>query len=147
MQGRAISFEKVALASVTMELSPWATVRVTIGADIVEPYPAPIVAGRIGAEMERGIHVAATTTWGGVPRRWRWREGDHDGLRSLLTGGTKRFVDETCKRFGLSGALTGWRSRLGYQGAHDGSLGWPYYMQNEAQPQVTHQQQLVEKRI
>src|SRR5712691_6349353 len=57
MQWRAMGLLEVAATAGAMQLSPWSTAGMPIGAEIAEPHPALIRTVRIRAEMPRGIHL------------------------------------------------------------------------------------------
>ena len=75
MQRRAVGLLEIATTAGAMQLAPGATVGVTIGTDIAEPDPAPIVAGGMGAEVPRRVHLARAaarghdTGWRALARR------------------------------------------------------------------------------
>src|SRR5712691_7868392 len=96
MQRRAVRLEKIALASRAVELPPGATTRMPVGAHVAPIHPAPIVAGGIGAELLRGVHLARASPAGEDRQRGgRWQ--GLWGLGRLLTGRTVRLVDEARK--------------------------------------------------
>ena len=65
-QERAMGFEKVAPTAAAIQLSPGATVRMPVGADIASPEPAAIATGRLGTEMVGGVDVALAATCRGA---------------------------------------------------------------------------------
>src|SRR2546422_8008238 len=143
MERRAVGLLEIALASRAVALPPGATTRMAVGTEIAQPYPAPIVTGGVRAEMLRGVHLARASPAGDDRQgggRWQglW------GLGRLLTGRTVGLVEETCKGFGLLGALARWRDGLGWSRCQHRSIAWPHDMQHHEQPQQSQQHQLVE---
>src|SRR4029453_9588078 len=74
-------------------------------------HPAPIGTVRMGAEVHRGVDLAAASPRG-HDMRGRSRGGVHAGVGSLLTGVAGRFVGEAGKRRGLTPALWRWGQGL-----------------------------------
>ena len=129
-----------------MQLAPGATVGVTIGTDIAEPDPAPIVAGGMGAEVPRRVHLARAAARG-HDTGWRARGRLGSVLVGLLTGGTGGRAGESRKRLWGAGALARWRQRLGWLLIPSGTLVWPSIMQHDAEPEESEEHQLVEKEV
>jgi len=134
---------EVAATAGAMQLAPGATAGMSIGTDIAQPYPAPIVAVGMGAEVERGLHLARPSPRG---HDTGWRAPGRLGsmLVALLTGGTGGLAGEARKRLQVAGAL-GRRQRLGWPLIPCGAIAWPGIMQHDAEPEESHQHQLVEK--
>src|SRR5881409_1128851 len=105
MKRCAMGLQHLPLTLAAIQLSPRATVGMTIRTEIAEPHPTPIRPVRIGAELLRGVHVARASPTGGNRRwrRWRWRRRGF--LRRLLTGGTAGLAGEARKRLGVAGTL------------------------------------------
>jgi hypothetical protein len=125
-------------------LPPGAAVGVPVGLEIAVSSPAIIGTVRMGAELGGGVDLTRTAS-----RRedQGWRSAGRRGTRrgSLLTGHTVGFVDEARKRWGVAGALTGWRGGRGGHQARDDTGQGP--RQHDLQPQESQEQQLVEKPI
>src|SRR6266850_4831936 len=147
MKRCAMGLQHIPLTLAAIQLSPRATVGMTIRTEIAEPHPTPIRTVRIGAELLRGVHVARASPTGGDRRwrRWRWRRRGF--LRRLLTGGTAGLAGEARKRLGVAGALARRRQRLGWPLIPSGTLVWPGIMQHDAEPQESQEHQLVEKEV
>ena len=73
MQGRPVGFEEVATADEAVPLPPGAPARMTVGAEIAEPHPAPILTEGIGTELGGGVYLASTSTRGGNRQWWHGR--------------------------------------------------------------------------
>src|SRR2546430_8649579 len=103
MKRCAMGLQHIPLTLAAIQLSPRATVGMTIRTEIAEPHPTPIRTVRIGAELLRGVHLARASPTGG-DRRWRRRRWRRRGLlRRLLTGGTAGVAGEARKRPGAAG--------------------------------------------
>src|SRR5262249_43453250 len=130
-----------------IQLSPRATVGMTIRTEIAEPHPTPIRTVRIGAELLRGVHVARASPTGG-DRRWRRWQGQRRGvLRRPLPGGTAGLAGEARKRLGDAGTLARRRQRFGWLLLPSGTLVWPGIMQHDAEPEEPQDHELVEKEV
>src|SRR5437867_963060 len=146
MQRRAVGFLEIATTAGAMQLAPGATVGVTIGTDIAEPDPAPIVAGGMGAEVPRRVHLARAAARG---HDTGWRAPGRLGsvLVGLLTGGTGGRGGEAREWLRVAGALARRRQRLGWPLLSSGTLIWPGIMQHDAEPEESQEHQLVEKEV
>src|SRR5881628_3301776 len=145
MKRCAMGLQHIPLTLAAIQLSPRATVGMTIRTEIAEPHPTPIRTVRIGAELLRGVHVARASPTGG-DRRWRrgrWRRRGF--LRRLLTGGTAGLAGEARKQLGGAGTLARRRQRFGWLLIPSGTLAWPGIMQHDAEPEESQERQLVEK--
>src|SRR2546421_6330221 len=111
MQRRPMGLLEVAATAGAMQLAPGTAVGVSVGTDIAEPYPAPIVAVGLGAEVERGVHLARPSPRG---HDAGWRAPGRLGavLVGLLTGGTGGLAGEARKRLRVAGALARWQDGL-----------------------------------
>ena len=127
-----------------MQLAPRATAGMTVGTDIAQPEPAAIETVGIGTEMARGVHLAAASPRG-YDAGWRAPGRLGDVLVGLLTGATRGLAGEARKRLRVAGALARWQRRWGAGRARHDTLGWPHTVKHQAQPQQSHQQQLVKK--
>src|SRR2546427_12802391 len=97
MKRCAMGLQHIPLTLAAIQLSPRATVGMTIRTEIAEPHPTPIRTVRIGAELLRGVHVARASPTGGN-RRWRRRRGRRRGVPCrLLTGRTAALAGEATK--------------------------------------------------
>ena len=106
MQEGAVCFEKVAVAGGAVELTPRATVGMTVGAEVAQAQPAAIATATMGTEVHRGIDLTRTAL--GQDDRGGWQRRGRLGMgRHVLTEDTMRLVREAGKQCGLSGALTG----------------------------------------
>src|SRR5882724_4840354 len=125
---------EVAATAGAMQLAPWSTAGMPIGAEIAEPHPALIRTVRIGAEMLRGIHLARPSPRG---HDAGWRATGRLGCVrvGLLTGGIEGLAGEARKRLQVAGALARWRQRLGWPLIPSGTLVWPGIMQHDAEPE------------
>src|SRR5436190_19782527 len=142
MKRCAMGLQHIPLTLAAIQLSPRATVGMTIRTEIAEPHPTPIRTVRIGAELLRGVHVARASPTGG-DRRWRRR----GFLRRLLTGGTAGRAGEARKRLGGAGTLARRRQRFGWLLIPSGTLAWPGIMQHDAEPEEPQDHELVEKEV
>src|SRR6266481_4376129 len=134
MQRRAVGFLAIATTAGAMQLAPGATVGVTIGTDIAEPDPAPIVAGGMGAEVPRRVHLARAAARG-HDTGWR-APGRLGSVRvGLRTGGTGRRAGEARKGLRVAGALARRRQRLGWPLISCGAIAWPRMIQHDAEPE------------
>jgi len=114
MEDRAVRLQKVAVAPEAVQLPPGTATGMTVGAQIAQPQPPPVVTARMRTKVLRGVNDAwAPVGRGhGVGRRSRGRLS----LRSVvLTQDTMGFLCQPLKRFRLVGAgALGWnRLRLG----------------------------------
>src|SRR5262249_30468872 len=135
MKRCTMGLQNIPLTLAAIQLSPRATVGMTIRTEIAEPHPTPIRTVRIGAELLRGVHLARASATGG-DRRWRrgrWRR--HGFLRRLLTGGTAGLAGQARKRLGVAGTLARRRQRVGWLLIPPGTLGLPRIMQHDADAQ------------
>src|SRR5712691_11462245 len=108
MKDGSVVLRKVAYARGTLELTPGTTIGMAIGTKIAPAQPTAIATAGMGTEVPGGVHRAgAAVGWGhrlGWHRRWRL------GMRGfVLTQGTRGFVRQARKRWGLIGA---WALRL-----------------------------------
>src|SRR5216684_6983356 len=130
MQWRAVGFLEIATTAGAMQLAPGATVGVTIGTDIAEPDPAPIVAGGMGAEVPRRVHLARAAARG-HDTGWRAPGRLGAGRVGLLTGGTGGRAGEARKRLRVAGALARWQDGLHWSPLCRRALARPGSMQHE----------------
>src|SRR5262247_3260922 len=135
MKRCTMGLQPIPLTLAAIQLSPRATVGMTIRTEIAEPHPTPIRTVRIGAELLRGVHLARASPTGGDRRwrRWRWR--CRGFLRRLLTSGTAGLAGEARKRLGSAGTLARRRQRFGWLLSPSGTLVWPGIMQHDAEPE------------
>src|SRR6059058_5719606 len=137
---------EVAATAGAMQLAPWSTAGMPIGAEIAEPHPALIRTVRMRAAMLRGLHLARPS-----PRGYDagWRVTGRLGCVrvGLLTGGTGGLAGEPRKRLQVAGALGRCLGRPGRCGASGGAVGGLHHMEHETQPHKADEQQLVEKRV
>jgi len=129
-----------------MQLSPGTAVGVSVGTDIAEPDPAPIVAGGLGAEVERSVHLAWPSPRG-HDAGWRATGRLGSVCVGLLTGGTEGRAGEARKRLQVAGALGRCLGRPGRGGASGGAVVRPHHVEHETQPHKADEQQPVEKRV
>src|SRR5262245_16631840 len=147
MQRCAMGLQHIPLTLAAIQLSPGATVGMTIRTEIAEPHPTPIRTVRMGAELLRGVHVTRASPTGD-DRRWRrWRRRRRGFLRRLLPGARGGFAGEARKRVGGAGTLVRWWQRFGWLLLPSGTLVWPGMMQHDAEPHQGDQHQLVEKEM
>src|SRR5215831_7331853 len=108
--------------------------RKSIGTDIAQPDPAPIVAVGMGTEVARGLHLARPSPRG---HDTGWRAPGRLGavLVALLTGGTGGLAGEARKRRRVAGALARRRQRLGWPLIPCRAIAWPGLMPHDVQPQ------------
>jgi hypothetical protein len=101
VQRGAVRLEEIPVAAQTHQLSPAASIGMTVGADITEADPAVIRTGGMRAEMARGVNLAVTPS--GQRHTGWWCAGDVR-LRPdlLLTHLTVRLATEAYKRLGLT---------------------------------------------
>src|SRR5712692_85009 len=121
---------EVAATAGAMQLAPGTAVGVSVGTDIAEPYPAPIVAVGLGAEMERGVHLARPSPRG-HDAGWRATGRLGSVLVGLLTGGTGGLAGEARKRLRVAGALARWQDGLHWSPLCRSALARPGSMQHE----------------
>jgi len=137
---------EVAATAGAMQLSPGATAGMTVGTNIAQPEPAAIATGGIGTEMARGVHLAAASARGDDVRWW-----GAGGLRArrggVLTRVAMGLVGEARKGLRGTGGLAGWWERLGEPLDVCGVPAGPSILQHAAEPEQTHQHQLVEKEV
>ncbi len=62
-------------------------------------------------------------------------------------GVTQRLVDEASKEFRGFGALTRWEGRLGDRRVRCSSIVGPHHVEQDAEPEESHQQELIEKEV
>src|SRR5215468_4303643 len=146
MKRCTMGLQNIPLTLAAIQLSPRATVGMTIRTEIAEPHPTPIRTVRIGAELLRGVHLAWASPPGG-DRRWRWRWQRHGFLRRLLTGGTAGLAGEARKRLGVAGTPARRRQRFGGLLISSGTRVWPGIMQHDAEPEESQEHQLVEQKV
>src|SRR6266403_5476245 len=135
MKRGAMGLQHIPLTLAAIQLSPRATVGMTIRTEIAEPHPTLIRTGRIGAELLRGVHVARASPTGG-DRRWRrgrWRRRGF--LRRLLTGGTAGLAGAARKRRGVDGTRARRRQRFGWLLIPSDTRVWPGIMPHDAEPE------------
>jgi hypothetical protein len=99
----AMGLQKVALTRDTVELAPGAAAGMTVGAEIAQPEPAPIVTIAVRTKVPRSVDLTGTPVGrchgSGRHRRKRF------GRRSVLfTQGAMGLVRQAFERFGLVGA-------------------------------------------
>jgi hypothetical protein len=138
MKERAMSFEKIALSTAAIQLSPGATAGMTVGADIASPKPAAIATGGMGTALVGGVDVAAASTcrdqaW------WRGTGRLRVRLDGLLTGVTVGRAGQADKGCGRSRALSRWRGRLGCRLPLSLTIAWPGQVQHDAEPKESQQ--------
>src|SRR6266849_3673024 len=111
MQRRAMGLLEIATTARAMQLAPRSTAGMTVGRDIAQAEPAPIVAVGMRAEVARGLHLARPSPHGD---NTGWRApGRLGSVRvGLLTGGTGRLAGEARKRLRVAGALARWQDGL-----------------------------------
>src|SRR5881409_1497538 len=146
MKRCAMGLQHIPLTLAAIQLSPRATVGMTMRTEIAEPHPTPIRTVRIGAELLRGVHVARASPTGG-DRRWRRGRWRRRGFLRLLTGGTAGLAGEARKRLGGAGTLARRRQRFGWLLIPSGTLAWPGIMQHDAEPEEPQDHELVEKEV
>jgi hypothetical protein len=146
MKDRAVDLQKVRLATPTLELAPAAAAGIPIGPDIPQPHPPIIGTARQWAELRRGVHVARLSRFG-REQQWRDKRGLRARIWGLLTSGTVGFVGETRKWLRIAGVLVERRSGLSGGRAGCGSASRPLFIQEAAQPQEDHQQEVIEKEV
>src|SRR6516225_7545439 len=146
MQRRAMGLLKVAATAGAMQLAPGTAVGVAVGTDIAEPYPASIVAVGLGAEVERGVHLARPSPRG---HNAGWRApGRLEAVRvALLTGSTGGRAGEARKRLRVAGALAWWQDGLHWSPLGRSALARPSSMQHEKYPEQSQQHELIEKKV
>ena len=113
-----------------------------IGAQVVQPQPAAIVARSVGTKVHRGVHgTGAPVCWrhGIRPLQGRWRS-----LAGLsLTQGTVRLVRQTRERLGLSSTLALGRDGRGWHGRRGLASPGPAERQQDAEPEESQQNEWV----
>src|SRR5882724_7438239 len=137
---------EVAATAGAMQLAPWSTAGMPIGAEIAEPHPALIRTVRIRAEMLRGVHLARPAPRG-HDAGWRAPRRLGSVRVGLLTGGTGGLAGEARKRCGLTVALGPWAWGLRCRRTHGGGVAWPRPLEHDAQPHQGDQHQLIEKEM
>jgi len=146
MKDRAVRFQDIAATGSAVQLAPRSTIGMAIGAQVPKTDPAPIITTRMGAEVRGGVDLA----WAAVGCRHRL--GGHGrgrlGTGSILcTGGTVRFVGQSCKGFGLVGALTVWEDGRGWLRPCRHAWARPGVRPHDKQPQESQDHQLGEKKV
>src|SRR4030095_3850134 len=147
MKRCAMGLQHIPFTLAAIQLTPRATVGMTLRTEIAEPHPPPIRTRRIGAELLRGIHVARASPTGGDRRwrRWRWRRRGF--LWRRLPGGTTGVAGEARHRLGVAGTLARRWQRFGWLLSPSGTLAWPGIMQHDAEPEEPQDHELVEKEV
>ncbi len=134
MEDRAVMLRERALARGTLELSPRAATGMAVGAQVPQPQPAAIATAGMGTEVPRGVHRAGAA--GGRGHRLGWHRRPRLGMRGFLrTQGTRRFVRQARKRFGVVGALAARCEGLGWLCLGRHALAGPGEVQHDTQPQ------------
>src|SRR5262249_31771229 len=100
----AQGLQEVATTDDAQQLSPGPAIGMAIGAEIPPTRPAPIGTVRIGAEMVRGVDLAAAPPRHDEARAWGGR-GVWVGGAYLCTVGAMRLGSEARKGFRLTLAL------------------------------------------
>src|SRR4249919_542755 len=103
MEERAMGLQKVALTRGTVELAPGAATGMTVGAQMPQPEPAPIVTIAVRTKVPGRIDLTGTPVGRchGIGRHRRRRLGRR-GV--LFTQGAMGLVGEALERFGRVGA-------------------------------------------
>jgi hypothetical protein len=114
--------------------------------EIPEPGPAIVVTVQIGTELGGSVHLARAAPRG-HDAGWRATERLGSVLIGPLTGGTEGLAGEARKRFWVAGALARWFCRLECPLIAGEAIAWPPIIQQDAQPQESQQQQLIEQQI
>src|SRR5439155_6865279 len=146
MPQRAVRLEEIPLAYGAVPLPPGAATRMPVGTEVPPAYPAPIGAVGIGAEVERGVHLARPSPrahdagWWAPRRLGSVRVGLH-------TGGTGGLAGEARKGWGLTVVLWQWARGLRCHRTHGGGVAGPRPMEHDAQLHQGDQHQLVEKKM
>jgi hypothetical protein len=119
-------------------LTPGATSGMTVGAQVPQPQPALLGTAGVGTKVHRGVNFTGAP----VGRRHGVRRHRRAWLGMcglVLTQGTAGFLRQTCKRFGLFGALAWWRGRQGcWVASWSAALG-PGQVEHKTQPHQAHQ--------
>src|SRR4029450_11732824 len=104
MKDGAVVLRNVASARGTLELPPGAATGMAIGTEIAPAQPTVIATAGMGPEVPGGVHRARSAVGWGHRLGWhrRWRLGMHGFVR---TPGTRGFVRQARKRWGLAGAF------------------------------------------
>src|SRR6266581_622102 len=137
---------EVAATAGAMQLAPGATAGMTVGTNIAQPELAAIATVGIGTEMARGVHLAAASARGD-DGGWRGAGGLRARRGGVLTRVAMGRVGEARKGLRGTGVLAGWWERLGEPLEVCGVPAGPRIMQHAAEPEQTHQRQLVEKEV
>src|SRR3989442_6885463 len=104
MQRRAVRLEEIPLAYGAVPLPPGAATRMPVGTEVPPAYPAPIGAVGIGAEVERGVHLARPSPRGHDAGWWAPRRLGSVRV-GLHTGGTGGLPGAARKGWGLTVVL------------------------------------------
>src|SRR5262249_59091807 len=104
MQERAMGVQKIAVTRTTVQLAPWATIWMAVGAEVAKSQPASIVTAFMRAKVHRGVDGARASVGRGhrIGSPGRRCCGM---MRVMCTRGAMRALRETLKRFGLVGPL------------------------------------------
>src|SRR5215470_17458994 len=140
-------FQKVTVARRAVELTPRAAAGMTVGPEITEPEPAPVVTTRMGTKGLAGIDLTKTSM------RWRHGVGWH-GRRCLgmhgvsLTQGTMRLVGQPLEGFRLMRTVALGFERLGFSRCGRSAHAWrgPGEVQHNQEPDECEDDQLREKK-
>src|SRR5215831_19762021 len=148
MKDGAVVLRNVASARSTLELPPGTTIGMAIGTQIAPSQPTAIATAGMGTEVPGGVHRAGAAVGGGHRLGWhrRWRLGMRGFLR---TQGTRWFVRQARKRWGLVGAcalrLEGFR--LGWPRLGPGASAGPDGVQHHTEPQQSQHHELIVKQV
>src|SRR5919108_3164769 len=103
MEDRAVGLQKIALTSGTVELTPGAATRRTVGPEIAKPQPASVVTTGMRTKVHGRVDFTGTPVRRGHGVRWHRRRCL--GRRGVaLTQGAMGLVRRALERFGLLGA-------------------------------------------
>jgi hypothetical protein len=121
MKNRPLMRRHIPLAPAAVQLPPGATTGMAMRPQIVEPQPAAIVTGPLGANVHGGLHGTGTAMrerHGSGP----YRRGQCGRRRRGPPQGAGWRVGEACKRCGRAGALAA--RRVGPGGRRRGRGAW-----------------------
>ena len=132
----------------TVELAPRAAIGMTVGPEIAEPEPAPVVTAPMRTKVLRGVDRARAS----VGRKHRSRGHRRWGLRKrylLLTPGTMRLFCQAVKGCGLGGAAAPGLQGLGLGRDGRSRHAWlrPGKVQDDEEPDECEQNQQREKKM
>src|SRR5262245_48138899 len=142
-----MGLQKVSLTRGTVELAPRATTGMTVGTQIAQAEPPPVITTGMRTEVLRGVHLTGSPVRRdhGVGRYRRRRFG----RRCVsFTQGAMRLLGEPLKGFGLVRV-----GPLGLEGLWLDGCGWcthrafgPGEVQHDEEPDEGEQDELIEKK-